>query len=490
VSPLLSIAPWVSWRNYATPCSADYRALVSNEKTREYFLLEGPSAEAWIALTAGKGRLPAVDGAGLDGFVSELEEAGLLLADREMACRGSARAVPQAHPPGLDASDDSANFEREMMAWAWQHGFLFSAHLELTYRCNETCVHCYNPGASLLPTDRPNRRRKELDTAEWKHIISQLAEIGVFRLSLSGGEATLRRDFLEIVAHARRLGFAVVIFTNGLRCDNDFVNQLSALWPHSVEVSIYSAVPELHDQVTGVRGSFRKSIDCLRLFHAAGIKTTMKTVLMRTTVGGYADCQALAKSLGAALVMDTNVAPNVDGRRSPVDMNADLDALINLAMAPDSPTSVAHERRAQDRRRNEAVCGAGTKTISISPEGDVSPCMAMPWTVGSARSGKLDELWRTAIARRGDTAPMRCVRAAAMMGERHDLADWQAVTLDDFDECGGHDYCDWCQEICPGDALVLSGNPFAPVEHRCRSALARSTAASMLSGQAAEQALN
>lgn len=482
-----TVAPWVSWRNYRTASEFDYRVLISNEKTREYLLLDGKSAEIWQALTCDDHSLPSLDINDVDEFISNLQMAGLLLSTREPEIYTIPSIPWEESVSESDMPDDSTGFEREMMQWVWQQGFLFSAHLELTYRCNETCIHCYNPGASLLPNDRPKRQRDELDTAEWKEIMSQLAEIGVFRLSISGGEATLRKDFFELVAHARELGFAVVIFTNGLNSNPGFVEKLAQLWPHSVDVSIYSATPELHDQVTGVSGSFQRSVDCLRRLHSAGVRTAMKTTLMDNTVGGYADCRRLAQSLGAALIMDTNISPNLDGRKSPIHLNPAFDTLVELAMAPDSPTTVTRKEQPQRWDKAAQVCGAGTKVISINPEGAITPCTAMPWEFGTARGGRLTELWRTAIARRGNGELSRHARIAITTNGSRDLADWQAITLRDFDECGTHKRCDWCEEICPGDALVLSGNPLAAAEHRCTAAAARMTAAQHLFyGQAAQ----
>jgi len=443
-------------------------------------LLEGSSSAIWRALTSGGSPiLNGMDRHDVDTFLGELAVADLIVPRQS---RASTRTqFPETQSPGADDGKHSAEFEREMMQWAWDHGFLFSAHLELTYRCNETCVHCYNPGAALSPGERPTRQRDELGTGEWKQIMGQLAEIGVFRLSLSGGEATLRKDFFELVAHARQLGFAVVIFTNGLQGTPDFVEKVAHLWPHSVEVSIYSANSELHDRITGVPGSFQRSVDCLTQLNSAGVRTTMKTTLMSTTVGGYADCRVLSESLGSSLVMDINISPNLDGREAPLQLAPDFETLVALAASPASPTTVLMDTDAPPRwDKNSPVCGAGTKTLSISPEGGITPCTAMPWNIGTARNGNLAKLWRNAIAHRGNMAPDRQASSRVKNGGSHDLSDWQSITLGDFDECGTHERCRWCQEICPGDALVLSGNPLAAAAHRCKAASARMAAAQIL----------
>ena len=64
-----------------------------------------------------------------------------------------------------------------------------AVHLDVTYRCNERCVHCY------LDHDDHG----EMTTAEIKDTLDQLADAGVFFLTFSGGEVFLRRDFFEIL---------------------------------------------------------------------------------------------------------------------------------------------------------------------------------------------------------------------------------------------------------------------------------------------------
>ena len=89
---------------------------------------------------------------------------------------------------------------------AFDLGVPIAVHLDVTYRCNERCIHCY------LDHDDHG----EMTTAEIKDVLDQLAEAGVFFLTFSGGEVFLRRDFFDIVEYARRLMFSVKIKTNAV----------------------------------------------------------------------------------------------------------------------------------------------------------------------------------------------------------------------------------------------------------------------------------
>jgi MoaA/NifB/PqqE/SkfB family radical SAM enzyme len=84
---------------------------------------------------------------------------------------------------------------------ALELGVPLSVHLDITYRCNERCIHCYLDHDDL----------GEMTLAEITSVLDQLAEAGVFFLTLSGGEVLMRRDFFEIVEHARKRLFNVKV---------------------------------------------------------------------------------------------------------------------------------------------------------------------------------------------------------------------------------------------------------------------------------------
>lgn len=265
ISPLVAPTPWVSWRTYRTP-DKECRTLLLNQSTGEFLLLEGGAAEYWELLCGQPttweelSQPLGISTADVVDFASELAAAGLIKsASREPVACFTESSIPE----DVEISKD---LEREMMAWTAKNGFIYSAHWEVTYRCNEICVHCYNPGAAHTPDEKPQRETAELSTEESKSMLRQLVDLGVFRLTLSGGEATLRKDFLDILAYARSLGFQVVIYTNGLKIQKNLINKISQLYPASVEVSIYSAEPDQHDAVTRVPGSFEKTMQSLALF--------------------------------------------------------------------------------------------------------------------------------------------------------------------------------------------------------------------------------
>ena len=66
---------------------------------------------------------------------------------------------------------------------------------EITLACNLKCSHCGSRAGT--------RRVGELTTSECLDVVAQLARMGVREVALIGGEAFLRRDWLEIVKSVR-----------------------------------------------------------------------------------------------------------------------------------------------------------------------------------------------------------------------------------------------------------------------------------------------
>src|SRR6201989_3723801 len=105
------------------------------------------------------------------------------------------------------ATDDSFSVLERQKSVAETHGIPVAVLLELTHRCPLQCPYCSNP----VELDRSGT---ELTTAEWKKVLSELAEIGVLQIHFSGGEPTARKDIVELVQHATDVGLYSNLITS------------------------------------------------------------------------------------------------------------------------------------------------------------------------------------------------------------------------------------------------------------------------------------
>lgn len=453
---LWQIPPWVSSRSYAlgTPSA---RSILTNARWWTNIVLADTSADLWAALPQRfslEELAERTKGIGIDlgdaDTRSEVQTFLKTLYDDGLVCLTNGYNPQPDHradrgQSGIDKTWNITSVEMDFNDWLADQNILPSAFIELTYRCNQRCVHCFNPGAAHCPN--------ELTTEELSILLEELAAMGVYTVTFSGGEASQRSDLLEILERAKHLGFSFNLFTNGQMSDK-LVENICGLWPRTVGVSLYSAIPEIHDATTGVPGSFHRTLHALRMFCNAGIRATIKCPLMRHTVPGYKRLLALCGELNALPQFDLHISAGMDGNTACTIHQLLDEELLSLVMRDphiamyvglDLP-NVGRQQKPVDGR----VCGAGKYTLSISPDGTVYPCNSLPLPLGNIRNGGL-----------------RGIRNGSAV-----LRSWNSVVLSDFDECGMYAYCAYCNH-CPGMAMAECGSVFAPHSTCCTTARIR-----------------
>jgi AdoMet-dependent heme synthase len=275
----------------------------------------------------------------------------------------------------------------EMNDKAMALGIPLSVHIDVTYRCNERCVHCY------LDHDD----KGEMTTAEIKGILDQLAEAGVFFLTFSGGEVFMRRDFLEIVEYARSLTFNVKIKTNGVMIHEAEAKRLRELGVEQVQLSVYSHRPEVHDAITKLPGSLKRTVDSIRFLKSQGLKVTMSNVMMTVNRQDQAGTHALAKDLDVSYALDPTVTPKIDGDTSILRLRVGGESLHEIFTDPDLVGDVAAFSAAPEPPDEDAMegysCSAGHTACYINPYGEVFPCVQFPLPTGNLRRQKFADIW-------------------------------------------------------------------------------------------------
>ena len=332
----------------------------------------------------------------------------------------------------------------EMTAKALKMNVPLSAHLDLTYRCNERCVHCY----------LDHHDHGEMTTAEIKDLLDQMAEAGVFYLTISGGEIMMRRDFFEILEHARLRTFCIKLKTNGILIRKQEADRIKALGVESVQVSIYSHIPEVHDAITKLPGSLVQSIEAIRRLRAHGIQVTIANVLMVQNVNDFEGVRALAAELGAKFTMDPTITPMMDGDRAVLDLNVDEAALREVfrnqsLVVGDIEEICAPPLGPGEEDMDQLPCSAGHTACYVSPYGDVYPCVQFPLPSGNVRRTRFIDIWR-------DSPQLNEVRA---------------ITLGDMPTCSKCTHGATCSR-CPGLAYT-EGNMRGPSYQDCEKSFAR-----------------
>lgn len=322
-------------------------------------------------------------------------------------------------------------------------GVPINVQFDLTYRCNERCIHCY------LDHDDHG----ELTTAEVKDVLDQLAAAGTFFLILSGGELLLRRDFFEILEYARGLQFDVKLKTNGILIREREADRIRELGVRQVQISIYSHRPEVHDAITKVKGSLERSLAAIRFLQSRGLRVLIANVLMRQNMHDYAGVQRLARELGVEYTLDPTITPKMDGDTSLLRLRIPGRHLRQVFHEPSLVGKVeefcAPPAPATEEILDSLPCGAGHTACYISPYGEVYPCVQFPLPCGSLRRQRFAEIWQ---------------------GSK-ELSEVRSIRLRDLPTCSGCLHASGCTR-CPGLAY-MEGNMRGPSSADCEKSFAR-----------------
>jgi radical SAM protein with 4Fe4S-binding SPASM domain len=339
-----------------------------------------------------------------------------------------------------------------------------SVHFDLTYRCNERCVHCY----------LDHEDYGELTTSECMDALEQLARSGALFLTFSGGEIFLRKDLEEILAAARRLQFDISLKTNALLVTPERAKMLQRFGVRRVQISIYSSDPAIHDAITKVPGSLQRSLASIPVLQERGIHVKLACPLMKENLSAYRGVMALAERLGVPYVLDLTITPMMDGSHRPLDHRVSSEALLPVlqdsalqscgtkfipeewSSAPTLGSSVSSGM--ESSAYEDLPCSAGHNSCYISPYGEVYACVQLPMPAGNIRNERFEEIWNNAPA----LERIRNVRESELP-----ICASCVIRL----------YC----ERCPGLAWMEGGDLLGPYERACSLAEQKAKAAGVAS---------
>jgi radical SAM protein with 4Fe4S-binding SPASM domain len=322
---------------------------------------------------------------------------------------------------------------------------------EITLKCDLACRHC----GSRAGRARPD----ELGTAECLDLVAQMADLGVMEVTLIGGEAYLRDDWLEIVSGVRAAGMQCTMTTGGRGVDAARASAAAQAGLQSASVSL-DGREATHDRLRGVVGSHRAAVAAGGHLRAAGVGLSVNTQINRLSMPELPDVLEQVIALGAhawqiqLTVAMGRAADAPDVLLQPEDLLALFPLLATLKRRCDE-AGVAlwpgnnvgyfgpYESllRGTLRRGHMASCGAGCTTLGIEADGSIKGCPSLetvPWTGGNIRDARLRDIWERA-------APLRYMRDR---------------TVDDlWGFCRTCYYADVCRAGCTWTGFSLFGKP-------------------------------
>jgi radical SAM protein with 4Fe4S-binding SPASM domain len=332
---------------------------------------------------------------------------------------------------------------------------------EFTLHCNLGCVHCGSRAGAA--------RTEELSTAEALDLVRQLADAGIREVTLIGGEAYLRSDWLEIVAAIRAAGMSCSLTTGGYGISAAAAQAMRTAGVQQVSVSI-DGCEETHDLLRGKPGSWNAAFRTLRFLREAGMPVTCNTQINRLSAPElpliYGDivkagCRAWQLQLTVPMGRAADRPEILLQPPELLDVFPLLDHLAGCARRdgilfyPGNNIGYygPYEQRLRSASGSNAIwdgCQAGINTLGIEADGTIKGCPSLPtsaYTGGNVRERSLREI----VARAPELAFNAGQGTAA--GVEH---------LWGF--CRSCDYADLCRGGCSWTAHVFFGkrgnNPY------------------------------
>ena len=419
--------------------------------------LEDDSAEVWQLLFDAKGDTgPAFDYILANGEFSGDPEAEARETLKQFIEELHSNGLLGDSPPTKMCSDQTfgnvvdprRNSTMQVSQIMADHHILYSLVLELTYRCNEKCVHCYLP-------DR--KKGKELSLPEIEILLDQFVALGGFHIQLTGGEPLLRKDFKQILKAVTQRGLLPSITTNLTLLDDQLLEAIAEVAPVSVGCSVYSARPELHDAITKVKGSLAKTMAAAAKLRERGIPVILKSPLMRDAAPHWREIETLARDNDCANQFDLHITAQNDGGSDPL-----AQRVTDPAVLHDIFSSNYYKLTVNDEPMAEmvavdpdaSICGAGAAGVALSPDGTIRPCIGLTNLLGRFPDVSLETVW--------NGSPF--------------FAQWATQKLKDIDPCGQCSKLPWCSK-CPGSWQAEHGDVMRPTAYTCQLAGAWKAAA-------------
>ena len=339
--------------------------------------------------------------------------------------------------PTMDRQPDGQDGDGNPLGdFCQRHGGPSELHFDLTDGCNERCVHCYLPkgGAHFL------------DTEIAMEVLKEFREAQGLTVYVSGGECMLHRDFAAILRRARELELNIVVMSNLTLCDGKMVDLLKEVEPQFVNVSLYAVTESIHDGITQVPGSCRKTKAAIDALLAAGVPVRIATPFMKENKGCVDELKVFARERRVHLVPDAEIFGPIDHSCSNRDHALslpELETLISENKEVFAKGCAEPERCVPDAK----VCDIGDARLNLDAEGRYYPCDGFHGAIiGDARKDSLWEVWT---------------------GEA--LNKLRALKNRDFGECGTCADRTWCK-VCPMRNFNETGNMFIHAPWRCGAA--------------------
>ena len=257
----------------------------------------------------------------------------------------------------------------------------------ITHVCNLRCRHCYQKDYQC---SMPEEQIYEI-LDKYSAFVRQNDYFG--QINLTGGEPLLHPSFFALAREIKRRGFRLGILTNGTLIDANVADQIKALHPVFVQISL-DGTPRQHDRIRG-RGAFRKALRGIRLLKARGIRVLVSFTAQKNNLKSFwMLAEICAHYKVDKLWWDRVVTDNPQDYAALALSTAEFQQFLKSAhrleekyRRADGTSMISNQRSLQFLGCEYGcvgyTCAAGRSLVVVLADGTVMPCRRLPFEIGN-----------------------------------------------------------------------------------------------------------
>lgn len=277
-------------------------------------------------------------------------------------------------------------------------GFPVAGNFELTPRCCFDCKMCY----VHLTEEEQRRRGSELSADQWLRIGEEACRCGLVFLLLTGGEPSLRPDFMEILSGLKRMGLLISVNSNGWLLRGELLEQILRDPPHRFNITLYGSSNASYEALCGVP-AYDQVLQNIRALREAGVDVKLNLTLTPENREDLEQIEQTARDLGAHLQKAAYLFPpvRVTGstefpQRLPAELAGKLEAAgIRKSLSAQELAALRTQLALPPDKADECrYCRSGRSSFWLTWDGKLLPCGMLPQPSADVLQLGFAEAWR------------------------------------------------------------------------------------------------